>query len=132
MQVDRIQNTPYNARFTAKLELVGETSDIPQKIVKSWMRKAKHIGKENDTIRLRFFERRDYSREIAPGKQGFYENLNYFSRTGVGFLVNKEGNFLFTSPLSYKALKGTTSHEQMLTKNVNKFFDKLKMHFANN
>ena len=54
MQVQRIQNSNYNPRFGAKVELKGFIDDIGKETKQIWEEKAKSIGTDKDLITLTF------------------------------------------------------------------------------
>ena len=125
MQVQRIQNNNnYNTNFGAKVKISGWTDDITSKMLKSWEKKAKEIGRDTDTVCLKFSE----AKEELLCLDGFDYPIKKWGikRSILGNVLLEDGTRTPKEYISYRANRALRSHKELTMSRVNDFLDKLK------
>ncbi len=90
MQVQRIQNNNnYNTNFVAKVKISGWTDDITSKMLKSWEKKAKEIGRDTDTVCLKFSEAK--KDDFVLHEMGNHLEFRHVKRSILGNVVLEDG-----------------------------------------
>ncbi len=125
MQVQRISNNNnYSTNFGAKVKISGWTDDITSKILKSWEKKAKEIGRDTDTVCLKFSEAKEH--DFIFHEMGYPMECRHVKRSILGNVVLEDGTRTKKEYLGYRADRGEHSHEELTTSRVNDFLDKLR------
>ena len=123
MQVQRIQsNNNYNTNFGAKLIISGHTDDIGKHTKKLWREKAKQIGSDKDTIKLKFSKRKEHSDSYAEMGEHFAwttESRDILATAKINgmTLYDKKDIGYYTS--------ADVNTYDLLDKNVQEFLNKL-------
>lgn len=128
MQINAVQNIN-NINFSAKLNLIGYTEDIPKDWVKSLQEKAGTMGKDADVINIKLLVPSSPQSMLRKGKK----ELHRLERFILGWAELNGGKIIKKSFIGYKTFCPECTEEEFLTKslnltkkNINKYFDKLK------
>ena len=93
-------------------------------MIKSWEKKAKEIGRDTDTVCLKFSKAKEH--DFIFHEMGYPMECRHVKRSILGNVVLEDGTRTKKEYLGYEADRGERNHKDLTTQFVNDFLDKLK------